>query len=155
MAQGGGEAYLGRMSFWRRISPRRAVDDFAEEWRRPTPHRWQVLGVAVAMTFALMVLFIPENQRVEPARPEVTYITSWRGDRTDEEIVASNIANQRRKEREQALAEQRAELRKELYRQLGEATGLDVDAMERQIAREQAAEQAAKSAAAQDQPDGE
>ena len=86
------------MSFWRRISPRRAVEDFAEEWRRPQPYRWRALGLAVAATFALMVILIPESQRAEPARPNVTYITSWRADRTDEEIIASNLENQRRQE---------------------------------------------------------
>jgi len=32
------------MSFWRQISPRRAVTDFANEWRQPNPYRWRVLG---------------------------------------------------------------------------------------------------------------
>ena len=49
------------MSFWRKISPRGAVSDFVDEWRRPQPYRWQVLGVAVAFTFTLMMLFIPKS----------------------------------------------------------------------------------------------
>jgi len=52
------------MSFWRRISPRRAVEDFAGEWRQPTPYRWQILGLAVAGTFAMMILFIPKSERI-------------------------------------------------------------------------------------------
>lgn len=131
------------MSFWRRISPRRAVEDFASEWRRPQPYRWRALGLAVAATFTLMMVLIPESQRAEPRRPEVTYITSWRADRTDEEIIASNIENQRRQEELAAIQERRAELRKELYRQLGRATGLNVEEMEREIARQEAAERAA------------
>jgi hypothetical protein len=43
------------MSFWRQISPRRAVSDLAHEWRRPTPIAGASLGVSVAATFALMV----------------------------------------------------------------------------------------------------
>jgi hypothetical protein len=131
------------MSFWRRISPRRAVADFANEWRQPNPHRWQVLGVAVAATFALMVLIIPDSERVAPPRPEVTYITTFAPDRTEEEIVASNIANQRRQDELRELRRQREELRKEAYRDLGRATGIDVDAMEAEIERERAAEEAA------------
>ena len=138
------------MSFWRRISPRRAVEDFASEWRRPQPYRWRALGLAVATTFALMMMLIPESQRVEPARPDVTYITSWRADRTDDEIVASNLENQRRQEELAAIQERRADLRKELYRELGRATGLDVDEMERDIARQALAEQAAARAQAQE-----
>ena len=134
------------MSFWRTISPRRAVADFLEEWRRPQPYRWQALGIAVAITLGLMLLFIPESQRGEPLRPHVTYITSWYADRTEEEIIASNIENQRRQDELAALAAERAELRKDLYRQLGRATGLDVDKMEREIARQEAAERAAREA---------
>jgi hypothetical protein len=138
------------MSFWRHISPRRGVEDFVNEWRRPQPYRWRALGLAVAMTFALMMMLIPENQRVEPAKPQITYINSWRADRTDAEIIASNIENQRRQEELEAIYERRAELRKKLYRELGRATGLDVDEMEREIARQEMAERAA--AEAQDRP---
>ena len=134
------------MSFWRRISPRRAVEDFAEEWRRPQPYRWRALGLAVAATFALMVILIPESQRAEPARPNVTYITSWRADRTDEEIIASNLENQRRQEELAAIQARRAELRRDMYRELGRATGIDVAEMEREIARQEAAERAATQA---------
>ena len=134
------------MSFWRRISPRRAVEDFAEEWRRPQPYRWRALGLAVAATFALMVILIPESQRAEPARPNVTYITSWRADRTDEEIIASNLENQRRQEERAAIQARRAELRRDMYRELGRATGIDVAEMEREIARQEAAERAATQA---------
>jgi hypothetical protein len=138
------------MSFWRHISPRRGVEDFVNEWRRPQPYRWRALGLAVAMTFALMMMLIPENQRVEPAKPQITYINSWRADRTDAEIIASNIENQRRREELEAIYERRAELRKKLYRELGRATGLDVDEMEREIARQETAERTA--AEAQDTP---
>jgi hypothetical protein len=44
-----------------------------------------------------------------PALPSITYINSWRADRSDEEIKASNLANQKMKEerlREQAEAEE-------------------------------------------------
>lgn len=134
------------MSFWRHISPRRGVEDFVNEWRRPQPYRWRALGLAVAMTFALMMMLIPENQRVEPAKPQVTYINSWPAGRTDAEIIASNIEHQRRQDEIEAIYERRAELRKKLYRELGRATGLDVDEMEREIARQEMAERAAAEA---------
>ena len=130
------------MSFWRRISPAHAVGDFADQWRQPTPHRWKILGVSAAATFAIFMVFVPEDQRVPPARPEVTYITTWAPDRTQEEIIASNLANQARKERLAAERAAREERKKELYRALGRATFIDVDAMEAEIAREQAAEAA-------------
>lgn len=102
----------------------------------------------MAATFAILMVFLPENQRVPPARPEVTYITTWAPDRTQEEIIASNIANQARKERLAAERAAREERKKELYRQLGRATFIDVEAMEAEIARERAAEAAAARRAA-------
>ena len=137
------------MSFWRNISPKGAIGDFVEVWSRPTPYRWQILGLAMAMTFTIFAIAIPESQRGEPARPTVTYITSFAPDRADEEIIASNLANQRRKEELIAQQEAAAERRRDLYRALGRATGLDVDEMEREIAAEQAAERAAAEAQAE------
>ncbi len=130
------------MSFWRNISPKGAIGDFVDVWTQPTPYRWQVLGLALAITFTIFAVAIPESQRGEPSRPTVTYITSFAPDRADEEIIASNLANQRRKEELAAQREAAEERRRDLYRALGRATGLDVDEMEREIAAERAAEEA-------------
>ena len=134
--------------YLRMISPRRAVGDFVEHWKQPQPHRWQILGVACAATFAMFMAFMPESQRGPLPRPEVTYITTWDESRTREEIVASNIEHQKRKDEIAALLEQRAELRKEMYRELGRATGLDVDEMEAKIKADEAAEKARLEATA-------
>ena len=120
------------MSFWRQISPRGAVGDFVHEWRRPNPYRWRILGVSVAATFALMVIVIPDSERAEPKPPEVTWISTFRPDRTDEEIVASNLANQKRKDELKAEAEARAERKREAARALARASGFDPDELERQ-----------------------
>jgi uncharacterized protein (UPF0335 family) len=135
-------------NYLRRMSPRGGVEDFLTYWRQPTPYRWQILGASVALTFTIMVLFVPEDQVAEPARPTVTYISTFAPGRSDAEIMASNIENQRRQdvlEAERAALEER---KKQVYRDLGRATGVDVDAMERRIARERAAEQAAAAARA-------
>ncbi|WP_347302259.1 hypothetical protein V5740_09585 [Croceibacterium sp. TMG7-5b_MA50] len=136
------------MSFWRRISPRRAVEDFAHEWRQPAPHRWKVLGVSVAATFFIGMMFVPKSQRIEPRPPEVTWITSYAADRSDAEIAASNLANQQRQDEIAARLAKREEIRKNLYRELGRATFLDVDEMERKIAADEAAAAARASEAA-------
>ena len=140
------------MSYWRRLNPRGGLDDFLDYWRQPTPYRWQILGVSVALTFTLMVLFVPENQRAEPRRPEVTYISTFEAGRTDEQIRASNLVIQRRQDE---LRARRAALEeRKMDRQLGRATGVDVDAMEERIAREEreleVREAAARDAAARD-----
>jgi hypothetical protein len=131
------------MSYLRRLNPRGGVEDFLSYWREPTPYRWQILGASVALTFVIMVLFIPESQRAEPRRPHVTYISTFEPGRTDAEIAASNLENQRLQDQRRADAAERAEKRKAAYRALGRATGIDVDAMERRIEQEQAAEEAA------------
>lgn len=127
-------------SFWRRVSPKRAVTDFAEHWRQPTPHRWPILGVAIAGTFALFMSFIPESQRIEPKPPDVIYISTFDESRTEAEIIASNCANQRRKDELQARLDARADLRRDLYKTLGRATFIDVDEIEAEVEAERAAE---------------
>lgn len=120
------------MSFWRRISPRGAVADLVHEWKQPTPHRWQILGVSVAATFALLTLLIPESERKLPEKPEVTWITTFAADRTEAEIVRSNLANQQKQDAFRAAQAKAEARRKEIYRTIGRASGLDVDALERQ-----------------------
>lgn len=120
------------MSFWRQISPRGAVSDLVHQWKQPTPHRWQILGVSVAATFALITLFVPESQRVPPAEPEITWITTFAPNRTDQEIIQSNIENQKKQDYIRARKAEAEERRKDAFRAIGRATGLDVDALEKQ-----------------------
>jgi hypothetical protein len=139
------------MRYGHRFSPRvaaSALGDLLAYWRQPTPYRWQILGVSVGLTFTLMVLFIPESQRVEPRPPDVTLISTFEAGRSDAEIMASNIENQKRQDELQARREAAAERKREAYKALGRASGFDVEAMERQIERERAAEAAAAAAAA-------
>lgn len=126
------------MSFWRHISPRAAVEDFASTWRNPTPHRWRFMALSIAITISILLVFIPPSQFIEPKPPEVTWITTFAEDRTEAEIIASNIANQERQDRLAQEAAEREEARKQLYRELGRASGLDVDAMEAKIAEDEA-----------------
>lgn len=123
----------------RLFSPRRAVQDFAGQWQQPTPHRWQILGVACAATFALFMLLVPGSERKVPEKPDLIYIATFDENRSEVEIIASNCANQELKDEMQALVEEQEELRRELYRALGRATFVDVDEMEAQAEAERAA----------------
>ena len=135
--------------FFRQISPKRAAKDFAGAWDQPTPYRWHILALAAAITFAMLYFLIPPSTRIPPARPDVTWITTFAEGRTEGEIIASNCANQELKDELESRLAQRAELRKELYKQLGRATFIDVDAMEAEAEADRAAE-----AAANPQPEG-
>lgn len=122
------------------------INDFLQEWRKPTPHRWPILGAAILMSGSLFFWLAGENYYYPPEQPKVTYITTFAEGRTDEEIRASNLENQRLKDERAAEQAELLERRRELYREVGAATGLDVDAMEARIKEEEAAEAAAERA---------
>ena len=125
------------MSFFSRFNPKTGIRDFWSEFSRPNPHRWPVLGASMLISGIMFYSFVSEKTYIPPASPDVTYITSFAPDRSDEEIIASNLANQKRKDALAQLQVERDELRREMYRSLGRATGLDVDEMEAEIAAEQ------------------
>lgn len=137
--------------FFRRISPKAAVADFASQWQEDTPHRWPILGVAMASTFAVFMLFIPDSQRAALPRPEIDYITTFAPDRSDAEIIASNCANQAFKDELEARLAERAELRREMYRALGRATFVDVDEAVAEAEAEQEAAREASGAPTQEE----
>jgi hypothetical protein len=131
-----------------RYNPIGGIADFWNEIRRPTPYRWPILILSLLCTGAIIYTVASESFLVPPERPKVSLITTFEPGRTDAEIIASNIANQKRKERLEAeQAKRDAEVRA-AYRALGRATGLDIDAMERKAAAERAAEAARQRARA-------
>ena len=135
--------YLGVMRLNSRFNPTGGIVDFWHEIRRPTPYRWPVLGLSLLCTFGLLFWVTKERVLVPPEPPKVSFISTFAQGRSDAEIIASNIANQKRKEEKAAEQAKLDEEVKDAYRALGRATGVDVDAMERKIAADKAAEQAA------------
>lgn len=107
-----------------------------------------ILALAAVIPALVFWQFGKERWRVPPAPPEVTYISTFEGARSDDEIEASNRANQVFQDRLRAEQAQREEEAKEAYRALGRASGLDVEAMERELAREEARSERAESAIA-------
>jgi len=138
----------------RDVSPVGSIGDFVEQWKQPTPYRWQILGIAVALTFTLITLLVPKTERAPPAKPTIIWINSWPDGRSEQEILASNLANQKRKDADAAVEKQREEFRKEFYRKLARASGMDPDELAREYGQKDAAQakpgaaSAAKPAAA-------
>jgi hypothetical protein len=136
-------ALIRPSSYWRQVSPRGAIRDFVEVWRQAGGNRWRIAVASAACTFGIFYVMWQEEVRGPPRPPTVTYITAWPAHRSDAEITASNIENQRRKDRLAAeQAKRDAEVRA-IYKSLGRATGMDVDAIERKAAADRAAEEAA------------
>ena len=122
------------------VSPVGSIGDFVEQWKQPTPYRWQILGIAVALTFTLITLLVPKTERAPPAKPTIIWINSWREGRSEQEILASNITNQKRKDADAAVAKQRVEFRKEFYRKLARASGMDPDELAREYGQKDTAQ---------------
>lgn len=119
-----------------RLNPRPGLSDFWSEFRKPQPYRWPILAVS-ALPFAVIFYWAAsEEVYLPPERPTVTYITSFAPDRSEAEIIASNEANQAKKDELRAQQEEFEQKKREMYRALGRATGVDVDAMEAQIEAE-------------------
>ena len=130
------------MSFLKRLNPTEGVVDFWSEFRKPNPYRWRILGASTLITGAIIYSVAGEKNYAAPRKPEVTWITTFAPDRSDEEIVAGNIANQKLKDERAAQLREIEERKKDMYRELGRATGIDVDKMEADIAAKKAAEEA-------------
>lgn len=142
-------ALIRPSSFLRNVStPRGMIADFAEVFRQAGKNRWRIAIAAALCTGGIFSVMMQEGGRGLPRPPEVTYITVWDPHRTEAEIVASNIANQRRKERLAAEQAEREENVRQIYKTVGRASGMDVDAIERKAKAEQAADAAAQKAAA-------
>lgn len=137
-----------QMTFWRNVHPTGALADFRAVFEQAGRHRWRFAALAAATTWAVFSLITREETRIPPRPPEITYITSWRAGRSDAEIMAGNIANQKRKDRLAAEQAKRDEEVRGIYKAIGRVSGMDVDAIERQAKADQAAE--AKAEAARD-----
>lgn len=123
------------------------IGDFLTVFRNTGPNRWRFAALAAVPPVAIFTVFMHEEARGKPPRPEIIYISSWRGDRSLAEIERSNIANQRIKDRIAALEQKRADDEQKMYMTLGRATGIDVDAMKRRADAEKAAHDAKVRAA--------
>jgi hypothetical protein len=135
------------MAFWRNISPSGAIGDFIAVFRSAGQHRWRFMMLAALTTFGIFYVIAQEGGRGAPRPPKVIFIQSWLGDRSDKEIIAGNIANQKRKDAQAAEEARRAEEVRQIYKTVGRLSGMDVDAIEKKAAADRAAEGAAKAAA--------
>ncbi len=137
-------AMFKRSGMWRDVNPTGMIADFREVWKQAGRHRWRFAIIAGACTFGVFYVMSQQEGSAPHLPPKVTYITVLPEHRTDAEIMASNIANQKRKEA-MALEQARrdADVRN-LYKELGRWSGMDVDKIARDADAQNAAEQKAE-----------
>ncbi len=135
------------MSYWRNINPTGAIADFRTVFEQAGRNRWRFAFLAALTTLGIFSIMMQESWKKPRPKAEITYITSWRADRSDAEITASNIANQKRKEARAAEQAKREEAVRNIYKTIGRASGMDVAAIELQAQADRAAEAAAKTKA--------
>lgn len=149
-------AYLERMalirpsSYWRQVSPRGAISDFRTVFGQAGRNRWRFAALSAAATFAVFSTMWQEEQRGLPHPPKITYITTFAEGRSDAEIIASNVENQKRKERLAAEQAKRDEEVRQMYKAIGRMSGMDVDAIEQKAQADRAAEEQARLATTQE-----
>lgn len=129
-----------------RFNPTTGILDFWNEIRKPTPYRWPILLASCIPIAALVFYLAGERQYKAPERPTIDYITSFEPERTDEEIIASNIENQEIKELREQQRQALADRKRDLYKALGEAAGMDVDEIEQRGEAERARLEAERQA---------
>ena len=133
------------MSYWRNINPVGAIADFRTVYQQAGRNRWRFAFLAGLTTLGIFSIMNQESWKKPRVKAEITYITSWRADRSDAEIIASNIANQKRKDARAAEQAKREEAVRNIYKKIGRASGMDVDAIERKAQADSAAEAASKA----------
>lgn len=131
------------MSIWKNINPTGAIGDFIAVWRDAGRMRWRFVLLAVGVSGTLFSLVVREEERIEQRPPEINYITSWRADRGEAEILRSNAVNHRRQVLLAAEQAKRDLEVKNIYKAIGRASGMDVDAIDRRAKADQAASAAA------------
>ncbi|MDE8653144.1 hypothetical protein [Novosphingobium album (ex Liu et al. 2023)] len=133
-----------RSGYWQDVNPTGMIADFREVWRQAGRNRWRFAAISAACTFAVFYLMSTQEAKAPHLPPKVTYITVFPAHRTDAEIIASNIENQKRKEafaREQAKRDEEV---RAIYKSIGRWSGMDVDKIAREADAERAAEEQAE-----------
>ncbi len=136
-------ALLKRSGYWQDVNPTGMIADFRLVWKQAGNNRWRIAALSAACTFAVFYLMSTQQGEAPHPPPKVTYISTLPAHRTDEQIMAENLANQKRKEAWEAEQAKRDDEVRDIYRTIGRVSGMDVDKIEREAEAERAAEEKA------------
>lgn len=132
-----------RSGYWNHVKPVGMIGDFVTVWKQAGRNRWRIAMLAGACTFGVFYMMSNQGGKAPHRPPEVTYISSWKADRSDAEIVKSNLRNQKIKDQLEAEQAVRDAKVKGIYRTLGKISGIDTEKIEAEAAAERAAEEKA------------
>ena len=128
-----------RNGMWRDVTPTGMFADFAAVWKQAGHNRWRIALVSAACTLGLFSVWWQEEEVGRRQPPKITYISTFEPGRSDAEIMASNIANQKLQDRLAAEQTARDENVRDIYKSIGRVSGMDVEKIEREAAAERAA----------------
>ena len=128
------------------MNPTGAIGDFLTVYRQAGRNRWWIGLIAAGLTVGTFSVMTGESWKKPRELPQITYITSWPEDRTEEETRAFIIENQKRKDELEAAQTAADEEARKLWKTLGRASGMEVDKIDAQASKERAAQEAAEKA---------
>jgi len=127
------------MNFLKNVNPVGAIADFRQVYQSAGSNRWWIGLVAISITAGLFSSLGWEVWYKPPAKPTITYITTFEPGRSEAEILATNLENQKRKDMLAAEQAKREEEARAIYKKLGSMSGMDVAKIEAEAAAERAA----------------
>jgi hypothetical protein len=74
------------------VSPKNALLDFKDMFTGPRPHKWPLLGLAMAVTGIILWGFYHDSKAPKLPR-EIIYVESWMADRKDSMILERQKAD--------------------------------------------------------------
>lgn len=74
--------------FPRPVSPKNAAGDLWGYLLEKRSHRWPLLGVSAALTWAIIWIFVIDaNTNTQPKQNQITYFQNWQADRSDIAVI--------------------------------------------------------------------
>jgi hypothetical protein len=125
------------MSYFKDISPRRAIAELVAYVWADRPYKWFLLIAACVPPLLIYATIAMDFKALNVGPPPtVTYFESWPADRSIEESKAAIAARQ-------VLKDAMLEKQRQRYKALGRASGMDVERIEREaFAKKAVADQA-------------
>jgi hypothetical protein len=147
-------ALFKRSGYWKDVHPTGMVADFKAVWKEAGHNRWRIAAVSAACTFAVFYVMFQQGAKGPQPPLKVTYISTLPAHRSEAEIIASNVENQKRKEAVNRILAERDEEVRNVYKTIGRISGMDVDEIARQAEAERAVQEAAQRKAGRSLPEG-